>query len=102
MFSFCDKLFGLVIKDIEAMDSSILKGEQSSGKKQKVPDQITASSTKDRHSSGCIQLSSNMPDSLLIRGTISQQLAFSLSSVRTYYLSQVPSLIVMTCSFFAD
>ena len=45
VFSFCDKLFGLVIKDIEAMDTSILKGEQSSSKKQKVPDQITASST---------------------------------------------------------
>lgn len=37
VFSFCDKLFGLVIKDIEAMDASILKGEPASGKKQKVP-----------------------------------------------------------------
>ena len=37
VFSFCDKLFGLVIKDIEAMDASILKGEVPSGKKQKVP-----------------------------------------------------------------
>uniref|UniRef100_A0A3P8Z4B2 Vesicle-fusing ATPase n=1 Tax=Esox lucius TaxID=8010 RepID=A0A3P8Z4B2_ESOLU len=36
VFSFCDKLFGLVIKDIEAMDSSILKGEPASGKKQKI------------------------------------------------------------------
>uniref|UniRef100_A0A8C7NBP7 Vesicle-fusing ATPase n=1 Tax=Oncorhynchus kisutch TaxID=8019 RepID=A0A8C7NBP7_ONCKI len=27
VFSFCDKLFGLLIKDIEAMDPSILKGE---------------------------------------------------------------------------
>ncbi|XP_046888162.1 vesicle-fusing ATPase-like [Hypomesus transpacificus] len=36
VFSFCDKLFGLVIKDIEAMDTSILKGEQSSSKKQKI------------------------------------------------------------------
>jgi len=36
-FSFCDRLFGLVIKDIEAMDPSILRGEQSSSKKQKVP-----------------------------------------------------------------
>uniref|UniRef100_A0A672T2W6 Vesicle-fusing ATPase n=2 Tax=Sinocyclocheilus grahami TaxID=75366 RepID=A0A672T2W6_SINGR len=36
VFSFCDKLFGLFIKDIEAMDSSILKGEPESGKKQKV------------------------------------------------------------------
>ncbi|CAL8271585.1 unnamed protein product [Lota lota] len=36
VFSFCDKLFGLVIKDIEAMDSSILKGEMPSGKKQKI------------------------------------------------------------------
>lgn len=34
MFSFCDKLFGLVVKDIEAMDASILKGEPGSGKKQ--------------------------------------------------------------------
>uniref|UniRef100_A0A672T6B3 Vesicle-fusing ATPase n=1 Tax=Sinocyclocheilus grahami TaxID=75366 RepID=A0A672T6B3_SINGR len=36
VFSFCDKLFGLFIKDIEAMDSSILKGEPESGKKQKI------------------------------------------------------------------
>lgn len=36
VFSFCDKLFGLMVKDIEAMDASILKGEQASGKKQKV------------------------------------------------------------------
>ncbi|KAM6951246.1 vesicle-fusing ATPase [Aplochiton taeniatus] len=36
VFSFCDKLFGLVIKDIEAMDPSILKGEQPSGKKHKI------------------------------------------------------------------
>ncbi|XP_062234881.1 vesicle-fusing ATPase-like [Platichthys flesus] len=35
-FSFCDKLFGLVIKDIEAMDPSILRGEQASGKKPKI------------------------------------------------------------------
>ncbi|XP_017290456.1 vesicle-fusing ATPase isoform X2 [Kryptolebias marmoratus] len=34
VFSFCDKLFGLVVKDIEAMDTSILKGEPASGKKQ--------------------------------------------------------------------
>ncbi|XP_053708359.1 vesicle-fusing ATPase isoform X4 [Synchiropus splendidus] len=34
VFSFCDKLFGLVVKDIEAMDASILKGEPASGKKQ--------------------------------------------------------------------
>lgn len=33
VFSFCDKLFGLVVKDIEAMDASILKGEPASGKK---------------------------------------------------------------------
>ncbi|PWA30355.1 hypothetical protein CCH79_00015689 [Gambusia affinis] len=33
VFSFCDKLFGLVVKDIEAMDTSILKGEPASGKK---------------------------------------------------------------------
>uniref|UniRef100_A0A671XHP1 Vesicle-fusing ATPase n=1 Tax=Sparus aurata TaxID=8175 RepID=A0A671XHP1_SPAAU len=37
VFSFCDKLFSLLIKDIEAMDPSILKGEQGSGKKPKVP-----------------------------------------------------------------
>lgn len=37
VFSFSDKLFSLVIKDIEAMDPNILKGEQSSGKKPKVP-----------------------------------------------------------------
>uniref|UniRef100_A0A8C1XD78 Vesicle-fusing ATPase n=1 Tax=Cyprinus carpio TaxID=7962 RepID=A0A8C1XD78_CYPCA len=36
VFSFCDKLFGLVIKGIEAMDSSILKGEPESGKKQQI------------------------------------------------------------------
>ncbi|XP_078807167.1 vesicle-fusing ATPase isoform X3 [Oryzias latipes] len=34
VFSFCDKLFGLMVKDIEAMDSSILKGEPATGKKQ--------------------------------------------------------------------
>ncbi|XP_014865655.1 PREDICTED: vesicle-fusing ATPase isoform X1 [Poecilia mexicana] len=33
VFSFCDKLFGLMVKDIEAMDASILKGEPASGKK---------------------------------------------------------------------
>uniref|UniRef100_A0A665WCH0 Vesicle-fusing ATPase n=1 Tax=Echeneis naucrates TaxID=173247 RepID=A0A665WCH0_ECHNA len=32
----CDKLFGLVIKDIEAMDPSILRGEHAAGKKQKI------------------------------------------------------------------
>lgn len=37
VFSFCDKLFGLMVKDIEAMDASILKGEPATGKKQKVP-----------------------------------------------------------------
>uniref|UniRef100_A0A8C4I6Z9 Vesicle-fusing ATPase n=1 Tax=Dicentrarchus labrax TaxID=13489 RepID=A0A8C4I6Z9_DICLA len=36
VFSFCDKLFGLLIKDIEAMDPSILKGENTSGKKPKI------------------------------------------------------------------
>lgn len=36
VFSFCDKLFGLMVKDIEAMDASILKGEPATGKKQKV------------------------------------------------------------------
>ncbi|KAK2832849.1 hypothetical protein Q5P01_016738 [Channa striata] len=34
VFSFCDKLFGLMVKDIEVMDTSILKGEPASGKKQ--------------------------------------------------------------------
>ncbi|GAA6103408.1 vesicle-fusing ATPase isoform X1, partial [Tachysurus ichikawai] len=36
VFSFCDKLFGLLVKDIEAMDASILKGETATGKKQKI------------------------------------------------------------------
>ncbi|XP_056609984.1 vesicle-fusing ATPase [Triplophysa dalaica] len=36
VFSFCEKLFGVVIKDIEAMDPSILRGEPASGKKQKI------------------------------------------------------------------
>ncbi|XP_073438447.1 vesicle-fusing ATPase isoform X4 [Dendrobates tinctorius] len=36
VFTFNEKLFGLVVKDIEAMDPSILKGEQSSGKRQKI------------------------------------------------------------------
>ncbi|XP_034073426.1 vesicle-fusing ATPase-like [Gymnodraco acuticeps] len=36
VFSFCDKLFGLLIKDIEAMDPSILRGENVSGKKPKI------------------------------------------------------------------
>ncbi|XP_029383907.1 vesicle-fusing ATPase-like isoform X2 [Echeneis naucrates] len=36
VFSCCDKLFGLVIKDIEAMDPSILRGEHAAGKKQKI------------------------------------------------------------------
>uniref|UniRef100_A0A665WC41 Vesicle-fusing ATPase n=1 Tax=Echeneis naucrates TaxID=173247 RepID=A0A665WC41_ECHNA len=35
-FGCCDKLFGLVIKDIEAMDPSILRGEHAAGKKQKI------------------------------------------------------------------
>ncbi|XP_041671178.1 vesicle-fusing ATPase-like [Cheilinus undulatus] len=35
-FSFSEKLFGLVIKDIEAMDPNILKGTHNSGKKQKI------------------------------------------------------------------
>ncbi|KAF4092339.1 hypothetical protein AMELA_G00019890 [Ameiurus melas] len=33
---FCDKLFGLAVKNIEAMDASILKGETATGKKQKI------------------------------------------------------------------
>ncbi|XP_072105088.1 vesicle-fusing ATPase isoform X1 [Mobula birostris] len=36
VFSFNEKLFGLMVKDIEAMDPSILKGEQASGKQQKI------------------------------------------------------------------
>ncbi|CAJ0957248.1 unnamed protein product [Ranitomeya imitator] len=36
VFTFNEKLFGLVVKDIEAMDPSILKGEQSSAKRQKI------------------------------------------------------------------
>ena len=36
MFSFNEKLFGLLVKDIEAMDPSILKGEPAAGKRQKV------------------------------------------------------------------
>lgn len=35
-FSFSDKLFALVVKDMEAMDPSILRGEKPSSKKQKV------------------------------------------------------------------
>lgn len=40
VFNFCDKMFGVMIKDIEAMDASILKGEPASGKKQKVADHM--------------------------------------------------------------
>lgn len=36
VFSFNDKLFGLLVKDMEAMDPSILKGESGGSKKQKV------------------------------------------------------------------
>ena len=36
VFSFNEKLFGLLVKDIEAMDPSILKGEPATGKRQKV------------------------------------------------------------------
>ncbi|XP_037664658.1 vesicle-fusing ATPase isoform X2 [Choloepus didactylus] len=36
VFSFNDKLFGLLVKDIEAMDPSILKGEPATGKRQKI------------------------------------------------------------------
>lgn len=36
VFSFCDKLFSLIVKDIEAMDPSILKGKKSSGNGQKI------------------------------------------------------------------
>ncbi|KAL6475575.1 hypothetical protein MHYP_G00166150 [Metynnis hypsauchen] len=36
VFSYCDKLFLLLIKEIEAMDPSILRGEQGSSKKSKI------------------------------------------------------------------
>ncbi|XP_068386802.1 vesicle-fusing ATPase isoform X2 [Eschrichtius robustus] len=36
VFSFNEKLFGLLVKDIEAMDPSILKGEPAAGKRQKI------------------------------------------------------------------
>uniref|UniRef100_G3TBT1 Vesicle-fusing ATPase n=2 Tax=Elephantidae TaxID=9780 RepID=G3TBT1_LOXAF len=36
VFCFNDKLFGLLVKDIEAMDPSILKGEPATGKRQKI------------------------------------------------------------------
>ncbi|XP_055264086.1 vesicle-fusing ATPase isoform X2 [Moschus berezovskii] len=36
VFSFSEKLFGLLVKDIEAMDPSILKGEPATGKRQKI------------------------------------------------------------------
>ncbi|XP_074797081.1 vesicle-fusing ATPase isoform X2 [Natator depressus] len=36
VFSFNDKLFGLLVKDIEAMDPSILKGDPGTSKKQKI------------------------------------------------------------------
>lgn len=36
VFSFCDKLFSLIVKDIEAMDPSILKGKKASGNGQKI------------------------------------------------------------------
>ncbi|XP_030919478.1 vesicle-fusing ATPase [Geospiza fortis] len=36
VFSFNDKLFGLLVKDMEAMDPSILKGESGTSKKQKI------------------------------------------------------------------
>ncbi|XP_028354144.1 vesicle-fusing ATPase isoform X1 [Physeter macrocephalus] len=36
VFSFNEKLFGLLVKDIEAMDPSILKGETATGKRQKI------------------------------------------------------------------
>nr|XP_044995852.1 vesicle-fusing ATPase-like [Jaculus jaculus] len=36
VFSYNDKLFGLLVKDIEAIDPSILKGEPAAGKRQKI------------------------------------------------------------------
>uniref|UniRef100_A0A3B3ZJD2 Vesicle-fusing ATPase n=1 Tax=Periophthalmus magnuspinnatus TaxID=409849 RepID=A0A3B3ZJD2_9GOBI len=36
VFNYCDKLFNLNIKDMEAMDPSILKGKKGSGDKQKI------------------------------------------------------------------
>lgn len=45
-FSFCDKLFGLLIKNIEAMDPSILKGEQPTSKaRPKVSEEQSAHDT---------------------------------------------------------
>lgn len=43
MFNFNDKLFGLVVKDMEGMDPSILKGESGASKKQKVGTQDSCS-----------------------------------------------------------
>lgn len=36
VFSYCDKLFSLIVKDMEAMDPSILKGKKASDNKQKI------------------------------------------------------------------
>ncbi|XP_010635751.1 vesicle-fusing ATPase [Fukomys damarensis] len=36
VFTFNEKLFGLLVKDIEAMDPSILRGEAATGKRQKI------------------------------------------------------------------
>lgn len=36
VFSYCDKLFSLIVKDMEAMDPSILKGKKTSDNKQKI------------------------------------------------------------------
>lgn len=36
VFNFCDKLFSIIVKDIEAMDPGVLKGNQASGKKPKI------------------------------------------------------------------
>uniref|UniRef100_A0A8C2V7R2 Vesicle-fusing ATPase n=2 Tax=Chinchilla lanigera TaxID=34839 RepID=A0A8C2V7R2_CHILA len=36
VFTFNEKLFGLLVKDIDAMDPSILKGEAATGKRQKI------------------------------------------------------------------
>lgn len=47
MFSFIDKLFNIVVKDIETMDAGILKGKPvSDGYRKKVPEgfsQLTTS-----------------------------------------------------------
>ncbi|MGH0159877.1 UNVERIFIED_CONTAM: hypothetical protein FKN15_038446 [Acipenser sinensis] len=52
VFSFNDKLFGLLVKDIEAMDPSILKGEPASGKKHKGSKSTTQKESKAKTKQG--------------------------------------------------